>query len=135
MAEYLLKSYLEVRRKDLAGEIEVISCGAHAMDTMPASQGAAEVLADEGLDASKHEAKKITRNLVRSSDIIIVMEKRHRDSVMHADGLGVSRTFLMSSFLKDYDSDIPDPIGGSQEDFKRSFDLIKSAVEEIVEWL
>lgn len=135
MAEYLLKNYLEVRRKDLAGKIGITSCGAHAMDGMPASEGAAQVLADQGIDASKHKAKKITRNLVRSSDIIIVMEKRHRDSVMQAESLGVSRTFLMSSFLKNYDSDIPDPIGGSKEDYKKGFDLIRSAVEEIVEWL
>jgi protein-tyrosine-phosphatase len=135
MAEYLLKSYLKVRRPDLAGKIEVTSCGVAALEEMPASEGASKVLTAEGVDPSGHKAKKITRNLVRSSDIIIVMEKRHRDSVMHTESFSVSRTFLMSSFLKDHQSDIPDPIGGSDEDFRRSFDLIKAGVEEICEWL
>jgi L-threonylcarbamoyladenylate synthase len=135
MAEHLLRSCLAQRRPDLAGKIEVASCGAFAMDGMPASEGALGVLGAEGIDASGHRSKKITMNLVRSSDIIIVMEKRHRDSVMQAETLGISRTFLMSAFLKDYDSDIPDPMGGSQEDYQKSFDLIKAGVEEIVEWL
>ena len=135
MAEYLLKLYLTKKREDLAGKVEIISCGAHASEGFPASEEVKKLLLEEGIDASQHHSKKITRTLARSSDIIIVMEKHHRDSVMHTDPLAVPRTFLTGSFLKDYDKDIPDPIGGTEEDFKKSFELIKQAVEEIVKWL
>ena len=135
MAEYLLKLYLKMKREDIAQKVEILSCGVRALEGAPPSKEVLELLTKEGINASGHHSKKITRYLIRSSDIIIVMEQRHRDIIINIENYAMPRISLMSSFLRDYEGDIPDPIGGSKEDFQKSFYLIKEAVEEIVDWL
>lgn len=135
MAEYLFRSYLKKKRPDLAGRIEVFSCGVGALEGYPASEKTQQLLTKEGIDASNHKSKKVNRYLIRSSDIIIVMEKRQRDMLVRMENYAMPRVFLMSSFLKDYNADIPDPIGQGEEVFQESFDLIKEAVVEIIDWL
>jgi len=135
VAEYLLKLYLRKRREDIADKVEVLSCGVRAPKEYPPSEGAVRFLLKEGIDSSGHRTKNINRYLIRSSDMIIVMEKRHRDIIVGMDNYAMPRIFLIDSFLKNHEGDIPDPIGGSDEVFQGSFSLIKEAVAEIGNWL
>jgi len=136
MAEYLLRLYLKERRRDLIDRIEVISCGIQAFEGMEVSSHTYQLLLKEGIDSSSHKAKRINKALLRSSDIIITMEEKHREIIGSIEPTAFPRTFLMGKFLKDrYGEDIPDPIGGSEEDFKKVFLLIKEAIENILQWL
>ncbi len=135
MAQYLLRLYLKKRRPQIAEKIEVLSCGVHAQEGFRPSEEVVELLLKEGINVSEHTSKRISRYLIRSSDIIIVMERRHREAVIGMENLALPRIFLMGNFLKNYEEDIPDPIGKPFQDFEQIFYLIKEAVEEIVNWL
>ncbi|MBN2121043.1 MAG: threonylcarbamoyl-AMP synthase [Candidatus Omnitrophica bacterium] len=135
MAEYLLKLSLSRKREDIVSTIEISSCGVGALDGFSPSPETLQLLAKEGIDASGHHSKKITMNLIRSSDIIIVMQRRHRDVIVGMEPSAMPRIFLMGSFLGEDAQDIPDPMGGTEEDYNTSFSLIRKAIEKIVDWL
>ena len=135
MAQYLLKLYLKKKKPSLAEKIEVLSCGISASEGIPPSSEVVGLLLKEGINVSQHTSQRINKHLIRSSDIIIVMEKRHRETVIGMEALAINRIFLMGNFLKDYQDDIPDPIGRPSQYFEEVFYLIKEAIEEIINWL
>jgi len=134
MAQYLLKLYLK-KKPSLAEKLEILSCGISASEGIPPSSEVIELLLKEGINVSQHTSQKINKYLIRSSDIIIVMEKRQREAIIGMEASAMNRVFLMGNFLKEYQDDIPDPIGKPPQYFEEIFCLIKKAVEEIINWL
>lgn len=136
MAEYLFKYGLQKKREDLATRIEVFSAGTSALEGIPASEETLKLLLKDGINASSHRSRKVTRFLLRSSEYIIVMERRHKEIVVSIEPFIFNRTIHIGNFLNEgYERDIPDPIGGEEEDYLKSYLLIKEAVENICEWL
>ncbi len=135
MAEYLLKLYIS-RDSFLSEDIEVESAGTLALPGSSVSEETIFLLKQEGIDASGHRARRITREIVHTADIIIVMEQKHKESIAAIEPKAFSRITHISSFLPDLpDRDIPDPIGGSEDVYRQSFAVIKTAVQNIADWL
>jgi len=127
--EYLKKLLRDQGRID----VEVDSAGMMALEGGGVSEETRQVLAAEGIDASGHRAKKLTKALVDESDIILVMEQIHEDRVLHLAPEAKNRLFLLKEFAKINDSNlnIADPIGGSREFYQQIFSTIKDAAERI----
>jgi len=93
-------------------------------------------LEQEGIDASNHKARRVNREIIHTADMIIVMEQAHKDSIAAIEPVAFSRIVHINRFLPDLPyKDIPDPIGGNEEIYKQSFNIIKTAVCNIVDWL
>src|SRR5215211_6912606 len=75
MAEALLREALASRG---AEQITVSSAGTGAWDGAPASEGAYLVGLEHGLDLSGHRAQLLTRDAVKSADLILTMSGHHR---------------------------------------------------------
>ncbi len=135
MAEYLLKLYLKDKNFKLYGRIEPVSCGTHAYEGARPSYNVVNLLRKEGIDCSQHRARLIDRHLIRSSDIIVVMDAPHKYRVGSIESSSLSRVFLLGSFLKDYNRGIPDPVGGTSSVFEEVFSWVKEGIKELVEWL
>ena len=54
-------------------DVEVSSAGTSAWDGAPASDGALLVALERGLDISTHRSQQLTRELVQSHDVVLVM--------------------------------------------------------------
>ncbi len=130
IAEYLLRDYLNKRRPQLKDKVEVVSAGVFAIDNMPASSLAIEVLKREGIDAALHRSRRLSPLLIKGSDLIIVMEEKHKDIVASLDKDIHLRLFHINYFLKEK-IDIYDPLGGGLEAYEEVYSLIKKAVENI----
>ena len=130
MAEAYLKKVLE---KNGRTDVDVSSAGIMMLSGLGASEETREVLKQEGIDANMHRSRRVTQDLIRSSDLILVMEGIHREKVLELAPEARNRLFLLKEFAKINNGslDIPDPIGNSLEFYEDTFDIIKDAVERI----
>ncbi len=138
MAEGLMKKYLKELGKDY---IEVRSAGISALAGFPPTQETIDVMKQENVDVSSFYSKKATEDLIKNSDVILVMEKMHKDFIDKIAPEAASRTYLLREFQASRDKarlgnhNIPDPIGKPMDYYKLSFQLIKEQIERIAKLL
>mgnify|MGYP001568359170 CR=1 FL=1 len=141
MAEALLKKKLKERNR---GDVEVLSAGVMMMAGLGATEATKEILKKEGIDVSSHRSRMVTKELLRKSDIILVMEKLHEERILQVAADVQNRLFLLKEFVnpvrnlvfggvkKDADNlDIIDPIANSMEFYAETCRIIKQAVERV----
>ena len=134
MAEALLRKRLQVRNHK---DIEVASAGMMMFEGMGATEQTRQVLAQEGIDVSGHRSQRARRDMVNSSDLILVMERAHEEYIGRVSPEAKKRVFLLKEFAKIDDDrlDIQDPIGKSTEFYRQTFEIIKQAVDRVEQLL
>ena len=116
-------------------QVDVRSAGIGALDGNPASEGALRVAAAHGLDLSTHEATFLTRPIAESSDLILTMSAGHLVRVLE---LGAAdRMAMITAFAAGGDEGagvegIPDPIGGPDEEYARTFDILDELIARVL---
>jgi tRNA threonylcarbamoyl adenosine modification protein (Sua5/YciO/YrdC/YwlC family) len=123
MAKALLEKKLEEKKRD---DVEVLSAGLMMLGGLGPTEETKELLMNEGRDVSGHHSQKVTRDMVKKSDIILVMEKVHEEHILKLAPEVKNRVFLLKEFakIKDDNLNIGDPIS-------KTFAVIKEAVERI----
>jgi protein-tyrosine phosphatase len=119
-------------------QIEVRSAGIGAMDGSPASEGARRVAAAHGLDLSEHEATFLTRPVAESSDLILTMSAGHLVRVLElgaGDRMAMIAAFAAGGDEGAHAEGIPDPIGGPDEEYARTFAILDELIERVLERL
>jgi protein-tyrosine-phosphatase len=138
MAEVLLKEYLQEEGKE---DIEVKSAGVSAVDGLAPTAKTIEVMLKCGMDVSQFKSKYLTDELIKSSDLILVMAGQHRDAVIKAVPQAAQKTHLLKQYGLETDAepcknpDILDPIGRPVEVYEYVFDVIKEEIKRIVKLL
>jgi protein-tyrosine phosphatase len=102
-------------------DIEVGSAGTAAWVNAPASDGALLVCLENQVDLSRHHARLLTEELVRSNDLILGMGPHH---VERAEALGAgSKAHLLTTYASNGDVDRPigDPFGGELDLYRDTF--------------
>ena len=122
MAEGYLKHILPKQWKD---RVTVRSCGTRALPGMPATDKGQETAKKNGFDLSGHHSRTLTDNLMKQSDIIIALEEGHRQDARKL--FPKARVDLLSV------DGVPDPIGGTLEDYARTLELIKREMLDVLE--
>lgn len=134
MAEGLLRHLL--KRSDR--EVQVLSAGVGTSGGMGPTQETVDVMDKEGVDVTLHLSQPATQTLIRSADLILVMDDYHRATVIGRVPDAANKTFLLKPFLAPElpdDPAIPDPIGQSLETYEQCAQTIKDAVQRVVRWL
>lgn len=90
MGEALLRAHLAAR----GAEARVGSAGTLAWDG-PATEPAARVMSERGLDVSGHRSRPLTHALVAGADLILAMTRSHVWGVHAFDAGAADRTFLV----------------------------------------
>jgi len=130
----MAQALLEKRLRDLGRpDIEVLSAGVMKAAGLGATEETKALLKAEGIDASGHRSQQITREMVKKSDIILVMERLHEERILQLFPEVKNRLFLLKEFAKIRDDslDIADPIGRQMEFYQNTFVTIKEAIERI----
>jgi protein-tyrosine phosphatase len=112
MAELLMKARLAECLKCSIDELEehgvvVMSAGIAAAPGCPPSSEAVQVMRDQNLDLSRHEAQPLTEQLVRHADLVIPMTHSHMQSIVERWPGAADRTCV----LMPDKTDVSDPIG------------------------
>lgn len=126
MAEYLLRHRLEQ-----AGNWQgrVCSAGISALVQQPAEEATVALMLSRNIDLGPHRACQLTRQQLRQADLVLVMEKHHRKSVLDLDPAARGKTFLLGHWNN---SEIADPYRRSDE---VHFKVLQSIEDGLKPWL
>ena len=130
----MAKGLLEKKLKEInRPNVEVLSAGIAMVAGLGATEETRRLLAREGIDVSGHLSQKVTQDLVKKSDLILVMEKLHEERMLELTPEAKNRLFLLKEFAKigDNNLNIIDPIGKSEDFYAETFGTIKEAIERI----
>ncbi len=132
MAKALFEKKLKEKgRRD----IEVFSAGVTAQTGALASLDTKQLLEEEGIDVSSHTSQRVTEEILKRSDVILVMERFQEESLLTNYNFLKNRIYLLKEFsqIKSEKLEIEDPIGKGTEVYKKVFADIKSAVERLID--
>jgi protein-tyrosine-phosphatase len=113
------------------------SAGLLALPGNSATYLAQKVAAEYGVDLAEHKAKPISRELVDGSDLILVMEKPQKDTLIENFPEATDKTFLIRRFARfgSQSRGIADPYGLQYDAYRFCFLDIEDAVSGLVELL
>lgn len=135
MAAYILGERLE--EAGLADQVTIESAGTTSWEAgEPMDHRARVLLADHGFDASRHRARYMDREMLRSADLVLAMDMDHLAPIHRAGGAGIEeRVHLIRAFDPDAGEDlgIRDPWYGDVADFELTYDMITAAADGVVE--
>ena len=136
MAEALFNKWAESR----PGEYRAQSAGISSIDGFPATAETVKVLKEAGLDASKHETRRLTQEMILDADRIFVMESMHRDWITAVVPGSAKKISLLTEYCSEDDycknrMDVPDPIRMSDNFYKNVFGVVRTCIERIGEQL
>ncbi len=115
-------------------DIEVASAGVSAWDGAPASDGALLVGMEQGVDLSAHRARLLTREIVATSDLILVMGPQHRERAEELGGRG--RTHLLMEYAGGRPgAGVSDPYGGELEVYRTTWAQLDREIARVCERL
>jgi protein-tyrosine-phosphatase len=131
MAEYLLRHRLGPR-----SDWKVASAGLHAVDGMPASPEARQVLAECKIDLGPHRSHPLDAELAGAATLIAVMTRAHLDRIEAQFPDAAEKAFLLKGFDDAAGAtDIRDPIGLSRGVYRDIRDEIDAALPGLIAFL
>jgi len=133
MAEGMLNGRLS---EQIAGRVAISSAGTHAFHGNQAQPYAIEVMQGFGMDISGHRARLLSRTMVASADLILVMEKSHFKFVKMKSLFNTVSIRLLTEFDPDREPyDVPDPMAEPIEAYENSARIIDKCVKEVHAYL
>ncbi len=135
MAKGIFRKMLEEAGQE---NIKLTSAGTVALSGMKPPREVEEVMKEEGIDISSHQATRLTRDLIEEADLILVMDRSHRQTLLGMSPGASEKTFLLKELSPDPGEeslDISDPLGGSLRTYEKAFREIKRCLEELLKKL
>lgn len=107
---------------------QVESAGIHGMAGYPADIGAQAVARRHGISLEGHIARQLTPQLMKASDLILVMEPEHLHFIANLAPENRGKSLLFGHWLSP--QNIPDPYRKSREAFEHAFWQLGKASQE-----
>jgi protein-tyrosine phosphatase len=127
MAEAIFES--KVAGEENASGWRVESAGTWASGGQPAAEFSRQVMQERGLDINNHRSQSITRELMHAFDLILVMEKNHKEALRAEFPEFAEKVYLLGE-MAGYAHDVDDPIGLSKADYRAAADEINRLISE-----
>ncbi len=147
MAKAILEKKMAEKNRN---DVEVLSAGLMMMGGLSATEETRGILETEGIDVSNHHSQRITQDMIKRADLILVMEKLHEERILSIVPEVKHKLFLLKEFanpvrnshfnlakisngakINNNNFDILDPIGKSMDFYTQTFSIIKEAVERV----
>jgi protein-tyrosine-phosphatase len=87
----------------------VNSAGTWTSSGQPPPPEAADLAHSHGLTIDGHKTRMLTVNMLAESDLVIVMEEGHKESIKAEFPFARAKVYLLSQVLEGITYDIPDP--------------------------
>ncbi|MEN8662616.1 MAG: low molecular weight protein arginine phosphatase [Lentimonas sp.] len=134
MAEKLLQHALNAEGAMLS-ELVVVSAGVASGYGNPASTNSVAALKKVKIDLSKHRSQPVTTDLLERAFAIFGMTDSHMDTIRHYYPELPDRVHLFREFIEDADDQIPDPFGGSYDEYVECRDSMIEAIPSLIAYL
>lgn len=133
MAAALFRHALDAQEEPLRS-INVSSAGVSAFPGQPASRNSVDALKKVDIDLGDHRSQAITQELVDNALAFFCMTDSHLAMLNYQIDPPPQNAFLMRQFLgAGNDDQIPDPFGGSLQQYEACRDSMVEAIPSLVE--
>jgi protein-tyrosine-phosphatase len=114
-------------------DVEPMSAGTSAHDGSPASDGSILIGIERNMDLGTHRSQTLTRELVRSVDLILAMGPHHLERIEALGGTG--RAYLLSDYASHGKSTRPisDPIGAELDVYRATADELEEEIRRVLD--
>lgn len=112
----------------LLPDLKIDSAGTFGLTDHPADAVASEVAAEHGLSLEGHRAQKLTPQIARNYDLILVMEASHIEEVTKIAPEARGKVMLYGQWLGK--KEVPDPYKKSHDAHEHVYDLLDKASQE-----
>lgn len=134
MAKGLLKKMLQDHGKSAM----VVSAGIAALPGLRPTRETMDVMARHDIDVSTHLTQRLTNDMVESADLVLVMERIHREEILNRIPHAKKKVFLLREYAgaasgHAADIEVPDPIAKPIDVYESCFEMIEAAVDKVVE--
>ena len=119
--------YFNHLARERAPEIQAFSAGIYAYDGSPVSSSAKAVMQEQGIDVSQFASTAFTPKRAEEYDLLVGMTRTHAALMGYIapEAKSKVRTLIPGG-------DVPDPYGGSVDDYRRVFDLMRPYLEQLL---
>jgi protein-tyrosine-phosphatase len=130
MAEAIARKYAIERG---LSDVEAVSAGTSAHDGCPASDGSLLVGIERNMDLGSHRSQTLSRELVRSADLIFAMGPHHLERIEALGGAG--KSYLLSDYASHGASTRPisDPIGAELDVYRATADELEEEIRRVLD--
>lgn len=133
MAAALLAHALEAEAE--APSFEVDSAGIAARSGDPVSENSVYAMKKVGIDISGHRSSQLTPERVGKADAILCMTSSHIHMIETIYPAPKGALRLFREFAQDGQSEVPDPFGGSIDEYIQCRDSLVEAVPGLIRFL
>jgi len=114
-------------------DVEIVSAGTSAHDGSPASDGAVLVGMERNMDVVSHRSQTLSRELVRSADLILAMGPHHLERIEALGGVG--KAYLLADYASHGASlrAISDPIGAELDVYRATADELEVEIRRVLD--
>lgn len=121
---------------DLMHKVSVSSAGTHAIYGYPAEPFACQAAEYFGCNLDEHRSQTLSKEMVKASDLVLVMEPRQIAMIKNAFLFGKVSVKLLSDFDPDRNlKEIKDPYGKSLDIYLKCASEIVTCLEVVVLYL
>lgn len=122
-----------LRARCISPRVNIRSAGLSAAKGSQAARLARKVMREQGLSLEDHRSKELSDELAAWADLILAMTRGHLLSIRGRYAHFSDRAFLLSGFPQPWPHgrNIQDPIGGSLEIYKRTYQQIQLYIDLI----
>ena len=122
-----------LKQKLAAHDIAISSAGLGALVGKPVDPMAAEFLSAANCPLPDHQARQLTAQMLRETDLILAMEQRHLQSIHLLSPEARGKTFLFSKWSDG--RDVPDPYRQQRPAFEHVFKILDKAADAWLPYL
>jgi protein-tyrosine phosphatase len=105
--------------------IFIHSAGTAAGEGIATAEELQRIALQEGFSLKEHRSKALTISMIEEADYIYTMSKSHLDTIFEWSPESADKLFL----LDPQGEEIEDPLGGTEDVYKKCIQRIKSAIE------
>lgn len=142
MAEGIFKKILKEKTKD-DSKYNIFSAGISALSGMSPTPEAIKVMAEQGINISRHIATQVQEDLVKKADLILVMSNMHKDYIRIKFTFTQNKIYLIKEFAQigefkniqktGENYEVVDPFGKSIEFYQIVARELKENLEKVLE--
>ena len=108
------------------------SAGLFAMDGVPASGGAIDIMRELGADLRGHRSRALRAAIAENADLIVGMTHDHAEELAHRFPALAGRIRMLTGFGAASPADIGDPIGLDGFVYRRVLQQMDAAMADVV---
>ncbi len=118
-----LRHYLEQYRPGALKRIRITSAGTKAVSGGRVNDVVALIARNNGFSLRQHTSEPLSDSLMKSADLILVMEQEHKDVILEKYPQAAAKVFRLMEYGWQGEDDggslnVPDPTGRNVEDFE-----------------